>query len=160
MQSLEVYIASDHAGFAMKSELAGVLRDWGHIVHDLGTDSGARVDYPDFARELALAMKPHSGKGGDGAFGVLVCGSGIGVSMMANRYPWIRAAVCHDTTAARLSRQHNDANVIAFGARLAGIERATDALGAFLGAEFEGGRHAARVGKLGSPDAGGAGGGP
>ena len=154
MKTREIYIASDHAGFDMKAELAGLLRDWGHIVHDLGPESDARVDYPDFASELALAMKPHAGKGGDDALGVLVCGSGIGISMMANRYPWIRAAVCHDATAARLSRQHNDANVIAFGARLVGMGPATDALEAFLGEEFEGGRHAGRVEKLGTPSIG------
>ena len=150
MESREIYIASDHAGFPMKADLAALLREWGHIVHDLGPDSDDRVDYPDFATELALAMKPHAKKGDD-AFGVLVCGSGIGISMMANRYPWIRAAVCHDATAARLSRQHNDANVIAFGARLVGMEPAAEALEAFLETGFEGGRHAGRVEKLATP---------
>ena len=152
MKTHEIYIASDHAGFGMKTALAAQLRDWGHIVHDLGTESDASVDYPDFARELAIAMKPHSGKGDDAALGVLVCGTGIGISMMANRYPWIRAAVCNDVSAARLSRLHNDANVIAFGERLTGMAVATDALEAFIGTGFEGGRHAARVEKLGAPE--------
>ena len=152
MTTHEIYIASDHAGFGLKAALAGAMRDWGHIVHDLGPDSDARVDYPDFARELARAMKPHAGNGGDAAFGVLVCGSGIGIAMMANRYPWIRAAVCHDVTAARLARRHNDANVIALGERLVGGAVAADALEAFIGTGFEGGRHAARVEKLGKPD--------
>ena len=152
MKTHEIYIASDHAGFGMKMALAGQLRDWGHIVHDLGPETDARVDYPDFARELAFAMKPHTGKGGDEALGVLVCGSGIGISMMANRYPWIRAAVCSDVTTARLSRLHNDANVIAFGERLTGMAVATEALETFIGTGFEGGRHAGRVEKLGKPD--------
>ena len=154
MEPREIYVASDHAGFGMKTTLAGLLRDWGHIVHDLGPDSDDSVDYPDYARDLALAMKQHAGREGDDAAGVLVCGSGIGVSIMANRFPWIRAAVCHDATAAELSRKHNDANVIAFGARLVGMAPATDALETFLATGFEGGRHAPRVGKLGEPGPG------
>jgi ribose 5-phosphate isomerase B len=104
------------------------------------------VDYPDYARQLADAMKPV-----DDALGVLVCGSGIGIAMMANRYSLIRAAVCHDVTGAQLARQHNDANVIAFGERLTGIAPAINALKAFIDTEFEGGRHAARVEKLATP---------
>ena len=154
MATREIYLASDHAGFGLRTQLADLLREWGHIVHDLGPETDDRVDYPDFASKLALAMKPHSAKGADEALGVLVCGSGIGISMMANRYPWIRAAVCHDVTAARLSRLHNDANVIAFGERLVGAAVAADALEAFLGTGFEGGRHAARVEKLGEPASG------
>lgn len=152
MEKQEIYTASDHAGFSLRTVLAGQLRDWGHIVHDLGPETDDRVDYPDYARDLAFAMEPKA-RGGT-ALGVLVCGSGIGMSMMANRYPWIRAAVCHDTTSARLARLHNDANVIAFGERLVGATRAVDALEAFIATGFEGGRHAARVGKLGDPDGG------
>ena len=101
------------------------------------------MDYPDYGAALAKAMKsvPDSK-------GVLVCGSGIGISIAANRFPWIRAALCHDETTAKLSRQHNDANVIAFGERLIGETTAIEALKAFLTTEFEGGRHAARVEKL------------
>ena len=146
MKVREIYLASDHAGFAMKMALAEELRDWGHSVHDLGPQNAERVDYPDYARQLADAMKPV-----DDALGVLVCGSGIGIAMMANRYSWIRAAVCHDVTGAQLARQHNDANVIAFGERLTGIAPAINALKAFIDTEFKGGRHAARVEKLATP---------
>ena len=141
--TLEVYMASDHAGFGLRSSLAEYLRQEGHIVHDLGPDTADRVDYPDFGHRLAMAMKPVSD-----ARGVLVCGSGIGISIAANRSPWIRAALCHDVTSARLSREHNDANVIVFGERLIGDEVARQALDVFLATEFEGGRHAARVAKL------------
>jgi ribose 5-phosphate isomerase B len=101
------------------------------------------VDYPDFGEKLAKAMKPFPD-----SRGVLVCGSGIGISIAANRFPWIRAALCHDVTTAVLSRQHNDANVIAFGERLIGETTASDALMAFLETKFEGGRHQGRVQKL------------
>lgn len=140
----EIYMASDHAGVNLRSHLADWLRDSGHVVHDLGTaDSAESVDYPDFAEKLARAMK-----GLPASKGVLVCGSGIGVSIAANRFPWIRCALCHDVITAGLSRQHNDANVIAFGERLIEEAAAAAALEAFLATEFEGGRHAGRVDKL------------
>jgi len=140
---LEIYMASDHAGFGLRSQLAGFLRDAGHIVHDLGPENPDRVDYPDFGAKLARSMKPVAD-----ARGILVCGSGIGISIAANRFPWIRAALCHDVTTARLSRLHNDANVVALGERIVGIATATDIVDAFLNTEFEGGRHEARVDKL------------
>jgi ribose 5-phosphate isomerase B len=143
MNSFEIYMASDHAGISLRKDLSEMLTSDGHIVHDLGPDDAERVDYPDYGQKLALAMKPLSD-----VRGVLVCGSGIGISMAANRFPWIRCAACHDVTTATLSRQHNDANVIAFGERLIGVTTAKDALRAFLIAEFEGGRHAGRVEKL------------
>jgi len=143
MNSFEVYMASDHAGVNLRNVLAAMLTDEGHIVHDLGPAADERVDYPDFGQKLALAMKPFRD-----VRGVLVCGSGIGISMAANRFPWIRCALSHDVTTARLSREHNDANVIAFGERLIGEATAIDALKAFLSTEFEGGRHANRVDKL------------
>lgn len=139
----EIYMASDHAGINLRLELAAELRDAGHIVHDLGPETADRVDYPDFAEKLAKAMKPVAD-----AKGVLVCGSGIGISIAANRFSWIRCALCHDVTTASLSRQHNDANVIALGERLIGPTTASEAVAAFLTAEFEGGRHAGRVDKL------------
>ncbi|MCE2516812.1 MAG: ribose 5-phosphate isomerase B [Alphaproteobacteria bacterium] len=139
----EIYMASDHAGINLRLELAAELREAGHIVHDLGPEAAERVDYPDFAEKLALAMKPVAD-----ARGVLVCGSGIGISIAANRFPWVRCALCHDVTTATLCRQHNDANVIALGERLIGPTTASDALKAFLATEFEGGRHAGRVDKL------------
>ena len=143
MTPLEIYMASDHAGFNLRQTLADLLTEAGHIVHDLGPETDARVDYPDFGEKLAKAMKPFPD-----SRGVLVCGSGIGISIAANRFPWIRAALCHDVTTAVLSRQHNDANVIAFGERLIGETTASDALIAFLETKFEGGRHQGRVQKL------------
>jgi ribose 5-phosphate isomerase B len=143
MTPLEIYMASDHAGFNLRQTLADLLTEAGHIVHDLGPETDARVDYPDFGEKLAKAMKPFPD-----SRGVLVCGSGIGISISANRFPWIRAALCHDVTTAVLSRQHNDANVIAFGERLIGETTASDALMAFLETKFEGGRHQGRVQKL------------
>ena len=137
-------MASDHAGINLRNALANMLTEQGHIVHDLGPAADARVDYPDFGQKLALAMKPFRD-----VRGVLVCGSGIGISIAANRFPWIRCALCHDVTTATLSREHNDANVIAFGERLIGETTAMDALNAFLQTKFEGGRHAGRVDKLG-----------
>ena len=143
MTPLEIYMASDHAGFNLRQTLADLLTEAGHIVHDLGPETDARVDYPDFGEKLAKAMKPFPD-----SRGILVCGSGIGISIAANRFPWIRAALCHDVTTAVLSRQHNDANVIAFGERLIGETTASDALMAFLETKFEGGRHQGRVQKL------------
>lgn len=138
-----VAIASDHAGFALKSTLAAELRALGHKVRDLGTDSPESVDYPDFGAALARTIEA-----GEVRRGVIICGTGIGISMAANRFAAVRAAVCHDATSARLARRHNDANVLALGARLIGEETAKDCLRTFLATEFEGGRHARRVDKL------------
>lgn len=138
-----IAIASDHAGYDLKATLIEDLRAMGHDVLDLGTDSGESVDYPDFADALAAAVKE-----GRADRGVLVCGSGIGIAMAANRHAGIRAAPCHDETSARLTREHNDANVLALGARLVGVEVARDCLRAFLDTEFAGGRHERRVAKL------------
>jgi ribose 5-phosphate isomerase B len=146
MTSAAIAIASDHAGFPLKSDLAEFLRGQGFEVLDLGTDGDASVDYPDFAIEMARALKD-----GKAARGVLVCGTGLGISMAANRYPWVRAALCHDVTTARLCREHNDANVIALGGRLLGVEVARDCLQTFLTTEFGGDRHARRVGKMTTP---------
>jgi len=137
-------IASDHAGFEMQEALAAELAALGHDVLDLGTDSAQNsVDYPDFAGALAEAMKAGKIKRG-----VLVCGTGIGIGIAANRHPWIRCGVVHDETSARLTREHNDANVIAIGARLIGVETAKDCLKAFLSTAYQGGRHDRRVAKL------------
>lgn len=138
-----IVIASDHAGFLLKELLRGELEAMGHESEDLGTHGEESVDYPDFAEALALAIK-----NGVADRGVLVCGTGIGIAMGANRHSWIRAAVCHDTTSARLARAHNDANVIAMGARLIGSETAKDCLKAFLETAYEGNRHDRRVDKL------------
>lgn len=139
-----IAIAADHGGFEMKSLLVKDLEAAGHKVLDLGTHSADSVDYPDFAHALAVALKE-----GRAARGVLLCGSGIGISIAANRHRHIRAALVHDETGARLCRQHNDANVVVFGARLIGIEVARAALKTFLTTSFEGGRHEKRVAKLG-----------
>ncbi len=137
-------LASDHAGFALKTVLRQRLVEWGFEVVDLGTDSEERVDYPEFGDKLARAVAA-----GEVARGVAVCGTGVGISIAANRHPGVRAALCHDVTGARLSRQHNDANVLALGQRMIGQAVAIDCLRAFLDAEFEGGRHGSRVAKLG-----------
>ena len=143
MSPATIGIAADHAGFELKETLKRQLGDWGYAVLDLGTDSSQSVDYPDFGRALAEAVS--SGKV---RFGVAVCGTGIGISIAANRNPKVRAAVCHDVTSARLTRLHNDANILALGARLVGPETASDCLKVFLETKFEGGRHERRVNKL------------
>ncbi len=143
MATKTIAIASDHAGFALKAKLKSDLKEAGYSVLDLGTNNGDSVDYPDFGYAVGDAIA-----GGKAEKGVLVCGSGIGISIAANRNPAVRAAVVTDSLTAKLSRQHNDANVVCFGERLVGEEIARDALKAFLETEFEGGRHARRVGKL------------
>lgn len=143
MAGATIAVASDHAGFDLKELLKRDLQQAGHDVVDLGTNSTESVDYPDFGKAMAEAIG--SGKVGRG---VLVCGTGIGISIAANRYPKVRAALVHDVTSARLSREHNDANVVAFGSRLIGTEAAREALKVFLATKFEGGRHTGRVAKL------------
>jgi ribose 5-phosphate isomerase B len=140
----KIAIASDHGGFELKTQLKQELERLGFEPLDLGTDSLASVDYPDFAVKLAQALKA-----GDATRGVLICGSGIGISIAANRHPHIRAALCHDHVTARLARWHNNANVLCLGGRTTGVDVARDCLQVFLGTEFEGGRHQNRVAKLG-----------
>ena len=146
MSQRAVAIACDHAGFQLKSKLKEQLVTKGIEVIDLGTDSEDSVDYPDFGFAMAKALSDDRAE-----TGVLVCGSGIGISMAANRHPDVRAALVHDALGARISRLHNDANVICFGGRMIGEEVAMDCLNIFLETDFEGGRHARRVGKLGQP---------
>jgi len=143
MSEETIAIASDHAGFELKGALKAELEAMGHAVLDLGTNSADSVDYPTFADALAEALR--DGRAGRG---VLVCGTGIGISIAANRHRHVRAALCHDPASARLSRAHNDANVLALGARLIGVETAKDCVRAFFSTAFEGGRHARRVAKL------------
>lgn len=138
-----IAVAADHAGFDLKEILKRDLQEAGFAVLDLGTNSTVSVDYPDFGKAMAEVIA--SGKA---ERGVLVCGTGIGISIAANRNSKVRAALVHDVTSARLSREHNDANVVAFGQRLIGVETARDALKAFLNTQFAGGRHAGRVAKL------------
>ena len=145
MATGRIAIASDHAGFPLKEILRGELDAMGYEVEDLGTYAEESVDFPDFAEAMAMAIK-----NGRVERGVLVCGTGIGIAMAANRFSWVRAGVCQDTTSARLTRAHNDANVLAMGARLIGSETAKDCLRAFLETPYEGGRHDRRVDKLAS----------
>ncbi len=141
-----IAVASDHGGYALKRILAAMLSDEGYQVLDLGTDNPDSVDYPDYA--LAMAEAIESGRA---RRGVLLCGTGIGVGIAANRNPAIRAAVCHNVATARLSREHNDANVLAMGGRIIDAETARACLQACLETRFEdGGRHQRRVAKLGS----------
>ena len=133
----------DHGGFSLKTVLIEHLVASGHEVLDLGTHSNERVDYPDFAETVAKSVAS-----GEVEFGLLVCGSGIGVCMAANKVTGIRAATIHDVTSAHLSREHNDANVICLGERLIGPEVAKEALDIFLASEFQEGRHLNRVKKI------------
>lgn len=141
---LTVAFASDHAGAALKTVLRDALKGAGIPTVDLGADGDTSVDYPDYAAALAAALA-----NGRAQAGVLVCGSGIGISMAANRYAHVRAALVHDHLTAQLCRSHNGANVLALGGRLIGTDTALDCLRAFFATPFEGGRHVRRVEKLG-----------
>jgi len=139
-----VAIANDHAGVALKSALVPLLRDAGYEVLNLGTDTTDSVDYPDYGKQLGETVAA-----GAAQFGVAICGSGIGISIAANRIAGARAALVTTITQAALARQHNDANILALGARITPEEDAKAILAAFLSTHFEGGRHTARVAKLG-----------
>jgi ribose 5-phosphate isomerase B len=143
MSSEAIAIASDHGGYELKTNLIKEIEAKALTVIDLGTHSLESVDYPDFADAMAQTIR--SGKA---SRGVLLCGSGIGISIAANRYPELRAALVHDGLTARLSRQHNDANILVMGGRLVGPELAKDCLDIFLKTAFEGGRHARRIAKM------------
>ena len=138
-----VAIACDHAGVELKRALLADLTERGVKVLDLGTDGQESVDYPDYGYAMGEAIAA-----GQAEKGILICGTGIGIAIAANRHKGIRAAVCHSGLAAKLSREHNDANVLALGARLIGIEVATDCVEQFLNTTFAGGRHQRRVDKL------------
>ena len=138
-----VAIACDQGGFALKESLKVALPDVKWL--DLGTDSADSVDYPDFADKLADAIKA-----GKAERGILICGSGIGISIAANRHAHIRCALAHDVTGARLCRQHNDANVLAMGGRMIGEAVAKECVEVFLSTKFDGGRHQLRIDKLAS----------
>lgn len=140
---MTLVIGSDHAGFEAKQDLIAFLTKHGYEVIDKGCDSPESVDYPDFA--LAVSKSVQSGNAG---FGILICGTGIGMSITANKVPGIRAALCTSIAHAELSRQHNDANVLCLGARLQSREEREEITRAFLNADFEGQRHARRVRKI------------
>ena len=136
-----IFIGADGAGFPLKEHLIGVLKEKGYEVNDMGTDSTASCHYPDYAAKVCKSVQADL----EGAFGILVCGTGVGMSMCANKYKGIRAALCGDTYSAKMTRQHNNANVLCLGARVIGPCLAEDIVGAFLDNPFEGGRHSIRV---------------
>lgn len=138
-----IALAADHAGFLMKEMVKDYLAGKGYDILDLGTDSAASVDYPDYGHAMGEVMDA-----GRAERGIVICGSGIGISMAANRHASVRAALCTNGLMARLARQHNDANVLALGARIVGEEVAKNCVDVFLSTEFEGGRHQRRVEKL------------
>jgi len=141
---MKFYIATDHAGYNLKDFVIEYLRSKNHEVIDLGPDSDERVDYPDFAKKLSKSVVADKG-----SFGVLICGTGIGMSIAANKVDGIRAALCHDAYTAAMSREHNDANVLCFGERVVGRGVVESILEAFCTHKFAGGRHLKRVEKIG-----------
>lgn len=140
---MKIAIGSDHAGYPLKEHVKRYLEEKGHEVEDLGTHGTESVDYPDYGRAVGEHV---AAKKAD--YGVVVCGSGIGISIAANKVPGIRCALVSEPLSAELSRRHNDANVISMGARLIGNDMAERLVDVFLGTEFEGGRHCGRVEKL------------
>jgi len=140
---MKLAIGADHGGYELKKAVITHLQKQGHEVVDYGCDSPERCDYPIYGERVARAVA-----GGECELGVLICGTGIGISLAANRVPGIRAAVCSETYSAQLTREHNNANIIAFGARVVGEGTAFMIVDAFLNAEFQGGRHAERVAML------------
>lgn len=143
---MKIYTGSDHGGFLLKKTLIRRLVELGHEVVDLGTNSEKSCDYPDFAHAVAREILADPG-----TMGILTCGSGIGISIAANRHAGIRAALCHNSLEATLARQHNDANVLVMGGRLVGEALAIDILEKFFSASFDGGRHQDRVEKIEIP---------
>ncbi len=137
----KIYIGADSAGYTLKEEIKLHLTDKGYEVADMGCDSTASCHYPEFASKVCEGVQGEL----DSSFGILVCGTGIGMSICANKHRGIRAALCSDTYSAKMTRVHNDANVLCIGARVIGSCLALDIVDAFLGGEFEGGRHAIRV---------------
>jgi ribose 5-phosphate isomerase B len=137
---MRIALAADHAGYLLKDELVRWLADQGHEVNDLGTNSAESVDYPEYGRKLAQAVGS-----GEAERGIAICGSGIGISIAVNREPKCRCARVDDPLSAELARQHNDANVLALGARLIGGDMAKACVTAFLDTDFAGGRHQRRV---------------
>jgi ribose 5-phosphate isomerase B len=140
---VKIAVGADHAGFLLKDRLVALLRDEGHEVEDFGTATVQSVDYPDFAERVAKAVA-----GDRAALGLLVCGTGTGMAIAANKVAGVRAAACTDTFCARMARAHNNANVLALGERVIGIGVAEDVLRTFLATPFEAGRHQRRVDKI------------
>ena len=141
MEKRKIYIGADSAGYTLKCEVISHLAEQGYEVVDCGTDSTASCHYPIFANAVCENVKNEL----DSSFGILICGTGIGMSMCANKHKGIRAALCSDTYSAKMTRQHNDANLLCMGARVIGSSLALDIVDTFLSHNFEGGRHALRV---------------
>jgi RpiB/LacA/LacB family sugar-phosphate isomerase len=146
---MRIAIGADHAGFAAKEEIKTVIKALGHTVNDLGTNGEASVDYPDFAGKVARAVVS-----GEADRGVLLCGTGIGMSIAANKVPGIRAAVVSDEKTADLSRRHNDANVFCAGSRVTPVVKIAESLKVWLQTPFEGGRHQNRLAKIAAMEKG------
>jgi len=140
---MKYFIGTDHAGFEVKPFVIEYLQKKGIEVEDLGTYSSESVDYPDYAHKVAEAVLANPG-----TMGILICGSGIGMSLAANKHKGIRAALCHDHYTASMSRRHNNANILCFGARIVGKGEIESILEGWLNSEFEGGRHQRRVEKI------------
>jgi ribose 5-phosphate isomerase B len=141
---MKIAIASDHAGYELKQKLLPFLTEFGHEIQDFGPDTADfSVDYPDFASHVAKAIQTKQAD-----LGVVICGTGIGMSIAANKHQGIRCALCHDCYTARVTREHNDSNMIALGARVIGEDLAKEIMKAFLAADFEGGRHQQRIDKM------------
>lgn len=140
---MKIAIGNDHAAVGLKREIMEYIVSLGHKVENYGTDENASCDYPAFGEAVARAVAE-----GRADCGILICGTGVGISIAANKVNGIRAAVCSDATTARLVKEHNDANILAFGARIVGPELAKDIVSAYLSAQFAGGRHAQRVAML------------
>jgi ribose 5-phosphate isomerase B len=141
--SLPIALGSDHAGFEYKMEIAGWLRQQGYQVRDLGVGENVSVDYPDYAHPVADLVEKD-----EAAFGILICGSGNGVCMTANKHKGIRAALCWNSDVARLVRQHNNANILCLPARFIALDLARNLVSLFIGTAFEGGRHLQRINKM------------
>jgi len=140
---MKIYIATDHAAFCIKDDVKKILESLGNEVIDLGPENDERVDYPDFAHKLSIRVLEDKG-----SQGVLICGTGIGMSLSANKHIGIRAALCHDAYTAEMARAHNDANVLCFGQRVVGLGTIESICKAWCESTFEGGRHANRVEKI------------
>ena len=137
---MKIAIGNDHAAVEMKNEIKAYLESKGHEVVNFGTDTSASCNYPEYGKAVGEAVAS-----GEAECGVLICGTGVGISLAANKVKGIRAAVCSEPVTARLTKLHNNANIICFGARIVGIEVAKSIVDAWLDTEFEGGRHQARV---------------
>lgn len=144
--AMRIAIASDHAALDMKAALRDWLIEEGHEVADLGPETTDSVDYPDYGYDLAAVIAE-----GSAEFGIALCGSGVGISISVNRHPAVRCALVSEPLSAALSREHNDANCIAMGARMVGLEMAQSCVATFLSTQFAGGRHQRRIDKLGNP---------